>query len=83
MTVTSIDSLAVGDTVRIKYLMRSGLCPESEMMDRWIEAKIVDVSCDCWPVARLSDGQYSEIRPYMTWRLIRKLSSTQAGLRAA
>lgn len=83
MTVTSIDSLAVGDTVRIKYLIRSGFAPESEAMDRWIEAKIIDVTCDCWPLARLSDGQYSEIRPYMTWRLIRKLSSPQTDLYAA
>ena len=56
-----------GETVEIKYRLPSN--PEIHR-DRWIRAKIIEAGNDTWPLARLVDGQTTEVRPYMIWRRI-------------
>lgn len=58
---------AYGETVEIKYRLASS--PES-FRDRWIRAQIIESDSDTWPLARLIDGQTTEVRPFMTWRRI-------------
>lgn len=37
---------------------------------RWIAGLVIACDDGTWPLVRLSDDQVTEIRPYMTWRLI-------------
>ncbi|MGD9714873.1 MAG: hypothetical protein AB7V46_22860 [Thermomicrobiales bacterium] len=62
--------LLVGDQILIKYRMWSFDDLNDEPADRWIRAEILESEPDAWPLARLVDGQLTEIRPYMTWRLL-------------
>jgi hypothetical protein len=43
---------------------------ESRLSDRWIAAEIIHQNDDAPPMARLADGQLTDIRAYMTWRRI-------------
>lgn len=65
-----IASLAPGDVVEIKYrLWRTDAAGET-MVERWIVAQVVAAEPGTWPLARLADGQVTEIRPFMTWRAL-------------
>ena len=73
MTVcTQAADLIVGELIEIKYrisrLAIHGTPPE--LTDRWISARIVHNDNDAPPMARLADGQLTDIRAYMTWRRI-------------
>ncbi len=63
--------LVVGELIQIKYrvarpsAMRDA---ELEFADRWVTAQIIRRDGDSLPLARLSDGQLTDIRAYMTWR---------------
>jgi hypothetical protein len=64
-------TLMVGELIEIKYraarpLLESGYA--SEPGERWITAQIVHQDDDAPPMARLADGQLTDIREYMTWR---------------
>jgi hypothetical protein len=69
MTAKASD-LMVGEFIEIKYRVPrpadSG--EDLELTDRWITAKIVHQEEDAPPLARLSDGQLTDIRTYMVWR---------------
>jgi hypothetical protein len=63
--------LEVGDLIEIKYRVASlnyGRDRTSDLIDRWVAAEIVHSEADSLPVARLRDGQFTDIRKYMTWR---------------
>jgi len=69
---TSRPNLMVGELIEIKYrisrLAMNGTSPD--FTDRWISARIVHNDNDAPPMARLADGQLTDIRAYMTWRRI-------------
>lgn len=70
MTAHTSD-LLVGELIEIKYrLSRLAFDGSStqDFVDRWITAQIVHNDNDAPPMARLADGQLTDIRAYMTWR---------------
>lgn len=72
--------LEPGDLIEIKYRERApGIGDDDAMFDRWIGAEIIDCDPDCWPLARLRDGQLTDVRPFMEWRV----TSGRASRRAA
>lgn len=71
---TLIDALAPGDIVEIQYrLWRAAPGEREAMVERWISAHIVHCERGAWPLARLVDGQTTEIRPFMTWRQVYRM----------
>lgn len=68
------EGLDEGDILEIKYRVwrpagdggRSG----EDVIERWISAAIIANEHGTWPLARLADGQVTEIRPFMTWRRV-------------
>lgn len=76
---TSASTLVVGELIEIKYRIANPLLEASsasEFCDRWIPAEIVHQDEEAFPIARLADGQITDIRAYMTWR---RLSSGGRG----
>ena len=68
---SNASKLVVGELIEIKYraarpLLESGFA--SEPGERWITAQIVHQDDDALPMARLADGQLTDIREYMIWR---------------
>ena len=64
--------LMVGEVIEIKYRVfrfASG-GDASEFADRWITAEIIHQDDDSPPLARLADGQLTDIRSFMVWRRI-------------
>ncbi|MBS0250124.1 MAG: hypothetical protein JSR78_03555 [Proteobacteria bacterium] len=76
-----ISDLAVGEIIEIKYRVPrpafDGLADE-QFSDRWIMAEIIHQDGEALPIARLADGQFTDIRAYMTWRRIARLSENDA-----
>ncbi|HVJ77821.1 MAG TPA: hypothetical protein VM620_08305 [Hyphomicrobium sp.] len=73
-------NLVVGEIIEIKYRVpRPSAKNESapNLVYRWIIAEIVHQDDDAPPMARLSDGQLTDIRSYMVWRRIPGLSGDQ------
>lgn len=69
----SLDTLEPGDIVEIKYrLWRPKDSRGEDVVERWIVARVIACEHGTWPLARLADGQVTEIRPFMTWRRISK-----------
>lgn len=67
----SLDALEAGDRIEILYRIGWHVgSAEEEIVDRWIGAEILAREPGTWPLARLADGQITEIRPFMTWRAI-------------
>jgi len=67
----TLNALEPGDVVDVLYrLWRAGEIRGDEVVERWITARIVWCEAGTWPLARLADGQLTEIRPYMTWRTV-------------
>ena len=70
MTI-SIDHLDLGDIVEIKYrVWRKADNGGEDIVERWISAHICRRDPGSRPMARLADGQLTEIRPFMDWRLV-------------
>jgi hypothetical protein len=70
MTI-SIDRLDIGDIVEIKYkVWRKADDGGEALAERWMSAHICRRDPGTRPMARLADGQLTEIRPFMEWRLI-------------
>lgn len=64
-----LETLEPGDIVEIKYrLWRQTDARDEEVIERWISAHVIACEPGTWPLARLKDGQITEIRPFMTWR---------------
>lgn len=67
----TIEALAAGDMIEIRYRVWRPVPGSGEaVVDRWIGARITHCERGAWPLARLADGQVTEIRPFMTWRTI-------------
>jgi hypothetical protein len=69
-TVTS--GLQVEDTIDVMYL-----CPAfgrwtGTLRNKWYRAEIIHSEDETWPIAWLRDGQWTEVRPHMPWRLVAK-----------
>jgi hypothetical protein len=65
--------LVVGDVIEIKYRVPQAAFAndgEPHLADRWFIAEIIHHDYDAPPVARLADGQFTDIRPFMIWRRI-------------
>lgn len=77
----SIRNLEIGDLIEVSYRITCylGQCDEQQI-NRWFRAEIIACDADTWPLARLVDGQLTEIRPFMTWR---HLTGFEDHLRAA
>lgn len=61
--------LAVGDQIAIQYrtsIDDAGRGPA----EYWIRARVMECEPDAWPLVRLADGQSTEVRPFMTWRMV-------------
>jgi hypothetical protein len=72
-----IHALRPGDIVEIQYRLWRAARGESEtMVERWISAHVVHAEGGTWPLARLADGQVTEIRPFMTWRAVYRATRT-------
>lgn len=69
----SLETLERGDIVEIKYrLWRAAAGGDEDVVERWIAACVTAADDGAWPLARLADGQVTEIRPFMTWRRVFK-----------
>ncbi len=68
-------TLASGDVIEIKYRAWRGCAAGADLVDRWVPAEILETRSDAHPLARLADGQITEIRSYMDWRLIARSSN--------
>jgi hypothetical protein len=78
---TDTSNLVVGEIIEIKYRVpRPSAENESapNFVYRWIIAEIVHQDDDAPPMARLSDGQLTDIRAYMVWRRIPGLSGNRS-----
>ena len=60
--------LEPGDLIEILYRVWRRDDDGEEIIERWLRAEIIDREPDAWPLARLADGQMTDVRPYMTWR---------------
>jgi hypothetical protein len=60
--------LEPGDLIEIKYRVCRCDGGEGDYRDRWIGAEIVACDQGTWPLARLIDGQITEVRCFMVWR---------------
>jgi hypothetical protein len=70
-----LDTLEPGDIVEIKYrLWRPVDARGEDVVERWISAHVFACEAGTWPLARLNDGQVTEIRPFMTWRCVSRTS---------
>jgi hypothetical protein len=66
-------ALEPGDIVEIQYRLwrpADGSRGEDVVVERWISACVFSCEPGTWPLARLKDGQVTEIRPFMTWRAV-------------
>lgn len=63
-----------GDVIEIKYRLWRGYADEAVLVDKWLRAEILDTPSDGRPLARLADGQVTEIRDYMRWRVVARAS---------
>jgi hypothetical protein len=74
----NVADLVVGEIIEIKYRMPRPAIDDHEispLSDRWIMAEIIHRDEDALPIARLADGQFTDIRAYMMWRRISKIGS--------
>jgi hypothetical protein len=62
--------LRKGDVVEIGYPAKHAVASTRFPPRRWFRARVVDCMPDAWPLVRLDDGQTTEIRGFMHWRLI-------------
>lgn len=74
MAFTFANSLGLesGDLIEIKYRQWRRADDGDELIDKWLRAEIVECEPGAWPLARLADGQLTEVRRFMTWRHLRR-----------
>lgn len=70
----SVHVLEPGDVIEIKYRMWRPTDGTSEdVVERWFRAYVTSCEQDAWPLARLANGQVTDIRPFMTWRWLSRV----------
>jgi hypothetical protein len=61
--------LEPGDWIEIKYRLARNFGTDAEVLtERWLVAEVIDCEPEACPLARLADGQITEVRSFMTWR---------------
>lgn len=70
--------LANGDMIAIRYRTWIDDAGVRVPAERWIRALVIDSEPGAWPIARLADGQLTEVRPFMTWRMVGKISPARS-----
>ncbi len=68
--LANIEALETGDIVEIKYRIWRPAGAGDEVVEKWIAAHVIACESGTWPLVRLTDGQVTEIRPFMTWRVL-------------
>lgn len=68
-------SLRPDDIIEIKYRAWRNRAGEADLVDLWVRGQIMDAPADARPLARLADGQITEIPSYMTWRIVARAST--------
>lgn len=69
MSAAALDSLRPGDILEIAYrVWRPKDGAGEDVVDKWIGALVLECQPGAWPLVRLSDGQVTEVRPFMSWR---------------
>jgi hypothetical protein len=66
--MATLTDLAPGDRIEIRYRTADTHPGGDGLRDRWVAAEIKSIAGSAWPLARLADGQLTEIRRYMEWR---------------
>lgn len=61
-----------GDLIEIMYRLWRRRGGRDELVERWLRAEIIDCEPGTSPLARLEDGQMTEVRCFMTWRYLVK-----------
>lgn len=80
----SIDlDLERGDLIEIMYRIWRSTGDGDELVEKWLRAQIIDCESGTRPVARLEDGQITELRRFMTWRHVVKNNRHRGGDLAA
>jgi len=67
---TMFETFQKGDILEIKYLVWRPIEGGDDVVSRWIRAEVIACESETWPLARLADGQVTEIRPFMKCRHI-------------
>lgn len=67
---TAVRELKVGDVILIEYRSPCWLDERAASGELRIRAEVIHTELGAWPLARLSDGQYTEVRPFMRWRQV-------------
>ena len=70
--------LANGDMIAIQYRTWVDDAGGRAPAERWIRALVIDCEQGAWPLARLADGQLTEVRPFMTWRMVSKVNPARS-----
>jgi len=67
--MANVTDLAPGDRIEIRYRSTASFHGEGpELRDQWVSAVVKSVDGGVWPLARLANGQLTEVRRYMEWR---------------
>ncbi|MCC7252495.1 hypothetical protein [Hyphomicrobium sp.] len=67
--MSNVTELEPGDRIEIRYRSAATVPGAGEeQRDRWIAAEVKSIDGGRWPLARLADGQLTEVRRYMEWR---------------
>jgi len=61
-------TLSIGDRIEIRYRESVAHQANGIERDKWLAAEIRYVEPCSWPLARLCDGRFTEVRPFMDWR---------------
>lgn len=67
---SEINTLALGSLIELKY--RQWQCTvmhPAGSIERWMSGEVVHRADDSWPIVKLADGQITELRPFMSWRM--------------
>ncbi len=67
-----IFDLEPSDVIEIMYRVRHWADGSEDLGERWVRAEVIECEQGAWPLARLADGQLTEVRRYMTWRHVFK-----------
>ncbi len=62
----------------VEVLVTSSTLAGDTPRRRWVSGTVIDCEIGCWPLVQLSDGQVTELRPYMTWRATKQRSTSAA-----
>lgn len=68
--LSNISTLHMVDIMTSKHLTSGDVVSVRCGNGRWLNGRVAYCEPDTWPLVRLSDGQLTEVRPFMHWRLL-------------